>query len=282
MRPGGPVGSFRGGPAIRPEAGAGSFPGSSGSRPESGPSRRPSEPPDPRAPMVTVQAVLVELVQDEAATTGRGKEATAPGSGRDKDRAEWPRKAESPSPEGKSDPVARVKGELGLINLDLGASPATILAELRKLGVRGRLDVLNRLQLTTLDKQSASVQLGRMEPVITGTSRTQFGTTNNVTLQNFGLLMAIVPRVVPNGVVTLEIDLNQSRQGRAEEGVALSTSSGGDTIRHPPTIRTMIQSIVKAPAGKTVVVTAATSESGPRRTETLLLVSAHVLKVQGD
>jgi hypothetical protein len=82
--------------------------------------------------------------------------------------------------------------------------------------------------------------------------------------------------------VVLEIDLSQSRQGRAEEGVVLSSSSSGETIRQPPTISTTIQSIVKVPAGKTVVVTAATSESGPRRTETLLLVSARVLNVKGD
>jgi type II secretory pathway component GspD/PulD (secretin) len=205
--------------------------------------------------MVTIQAMLLELVQDEAVK----------------------------APEGKPDPASRRKSEPAVIDLDLAAPHDAILAELRKLGARGRLEVLNRLQMTTLDKQPAYVQLGRQEPFIVGATLTTFGQSNNVTLIQTGLLVSIVPRVAPGDAVILEIDLNESRPGRLEEGKVIFTPAKvGETIRQPSIIQTMLRSVVKVPAGKTVAVVAATSESGPRRTETLLLVSARVLNVKSD
>jgi hypothetical protein len=269
IRSGRPAGSFPGGPAIQPEPGARGFSAAPGSRPESGPARRPSEPPDPRAPMVTVQALLVELVRDEEPTLAPPK----PG--------QPARKPESPAPERKLDPGPRGMSELGLIDLDLAAPHEAILAELRKLGLRGRLEVLNRVQMTTLDKQPAYVQFGRQEPFIMGTTVTTFGQTNNVTLIQTGLVVGITPHVAPSDTVIMEIDLNQSRPGRLEDGKPIFVSTKGETVRQPSILRAQFQSTVKAPAGKTVVVVGV-SESGPRRTETLLLVSAHVLKVQGE
>jgi hypothetical protein len=257
-RAGGTTGSsssaFQGGPP--------GYPPATGSRPESFRPRQPSEPPDPRAPMVAIQAVLVELVQDEPGAAVKQK----PGS---------------PAAEPKPAPAPRGKSEFAVIDLDLAAPPETILAELRKLGVQGRLDVLNRVQLTTLDKQSASVQLTRHEPMIMGVTHTTFGTVNTTAQVSVGLLVGIEPRVAPGDVVVLQIDVNESRLGRTEEGVVLSTSKAGETIRQAPSVSITLRTTVKTPAGKTVVVAAA-SESGPRRTETMLLVSARVLNVKSD
>jgi hypothetical protein len=220
--------------------------------------------------MVTIQAVLVELTQDE------------PGKAPEKKAADQPRWPVSRAPDGKPDRAAGGKSGLGVMDLDLAAPPEAILAELGKLGVRGRLEVLNRVQLTTLDKQPASVQFGRQEPYILGVSLSSFGQTNQVTMIPFGLLVSIEPRVAPSDAVILEIDLNESRPGRLEEGTVIFTSPKGETIRQPSILQTQFRSTVKVPAGKTVAVVAATSESGPRRIETLLLVSARVLNVKGD
>ncbi len=248
--------SFPGSPGVRPEPGTRGGPsalGGLGSRLETVPQRRPSEPPDPRAAMVAIQAVLLELVQDEAVK----------------------------APEGKPDPAPRGKSDPAVIDLDLAAPHDAIVAELRKLGARGRLEVLNRLQMTTLDRQPASVQFGRQEPFIMGTSVTAFGQTNSVELIHTGLLVGITPHVAPSDTVIMEIDLNESRPGRLEEGKAIFTSTKGETVRQPSILQAQFRSTVKAPAGKTVVVVAV-SESGPRHTETLLLVSARVLNVKGD
>jgi len=268
-----PTRSFPGSPGARPDVPTRSFPRSPGARPDAVPPRRPSEPPDPRAPMVMVQAVLVELVQDEEPTLAPPREAKPTAR---------PDRPASLAPEGKSDPGPRGKSDLGVIDLDLAAPHERILAELQKLGVRGRLEVLNRIQVTTLDKQPAYVQFGRQEPFIMGTSQSTFGTTNSVTLIPFGLLVSIEPRVGPGDTVIIEIDLSESRPGRLEEGTVIFTSPKGETIRQPSIMTTVLRSVVKAPAGKTVAVVAATSESGPRRTETLLLVSARVVNVKGD
>ncbi len=249
----GPAGrTVPGDPGVRPEPGGRSASlglGLPGSRFGTTPPRAPSEPPDPRAAMVTIRTVLVEVAPDAAGKT----------------------------PEEKPDLAAGGKSELGAIDLDLAASPEAILAELRKLGVRGRLEVLNRMQMSTLDRQPAYVQFGRQEPFILGTTVTAFGQTNNVTLIPFGLQVSVEPRVASGDAVVLEIDLGQSRPGRLEEGTPIFVSGKGETIRQPSILQTQLRSTVKVPAGKTVVVVAA-SESGRRRSETLLLVSARVLK----
>ena len=284
-RPDVPARSFPGSPGARPEPAVRSVPsgfGGLGTRPDAVPPRRPSEPPDPRAAMVMVQAVLVELVQDESGTAGGENPPPVRGLRRDAGPGDRPRAPDSPGPIGRADPAPRGKSELGVIDLDLAAPHERIRAELQKLGVRGRTDVLNRIQVTTLDKQPAYVQFGRQEPMIMGVSQTTFGQTNSLTLIQTGLLVSIVPRVTPGDAVILEIDLSQSRPGRLEEGKAIFVSAKGETIRQPSMLQTQFRSTVKVPTGKTVAVVAATSESGPRRTETLLLVSARVLNVKGD
>ena len=149
---GGSSSSSRGGPPVDSspafQGGPGGYPPGivSGSGQRVRP-RLPSEPPDPRAPMVTIQAVLVELVQDEPGAAAKLR----PGS---------------PAVESRPAPSPRGKSEFAVIDLDLAAPPEAILAELQKLGVQGRLDVLNRVQMTTLDRQSASVQFGRHEGLI--------------------------------------------------------------------------------------------------------------------
>jgi type II secretory pathway component GspD/PulD (secretin) len=213
--------------------------------------------------MVTIQAVLVELAQDASDRFAKDK----PGSS---------------AAESKPGAARRGNSDLAVVDLDLTVPPEAILAGLRKLGVQGQLDVFNRVQVTTLDEQRASANFARQEPMITGVSRGQFGTSNNTIHMNSGLLLTIVPRVAGGGEVILEIDLNQSRIGRAEDGVVISTSSGGDTIRQPPIITCVLKSSVKTPEGKTVVVSARTAEYGARRIETVLLVSARVLNVKTE
>jgi hypothetical protein len=224
--------------------------------------RRSFEPPDPKAAMVAIQAVFVEFVQEEPEAAAKTK-------------------PDSPAANAKSSATPQAKLDLGPIDLDLAAPTETILAELHKLGVHGRLDVLNRVQLTTLDKRLAQVDFGRQQSYVSGTSRTSFGAVNNITQISLGFIVGVTPAVMPSGAVVLQVNLSESRPGPIDEGAVISKSNDGETIRQPVIVRALVQSTVAVPPGKTVLV-ASRSEAGPRQTQTLLLVSAHVINAKTE
>lgn len=212
---------------------------------------QPQRPIDPRAPLVSVQLVMVEV----------SPEAEAKGAER-----------QPPAPSGPASGTGSVTA------VDLSAPDERILEELRKTGVHGRLEVLYRLQMTTVDQQSASLNLGLMQPSIRGVTLTQFGQTNNVEYVNTGLRVEIQPRVT-GGTVAMTVNLNDSRLGRAEEGVPISIPAKGETIRAPVIQQVILQTTVNASNGQTIVLGGLAAEDGPRKRQLMLLVCPRIVSL---
>lgn len=206
--------------------------------------RRGSPPPpiEPRAPVVSVQFVMVEVTPDAAAKPG-------------------------PEP---------VKGAVSLGTLDLSAPNEGILAELRKIGIGGHLELLYRMQIAGVDQQTASLQLGVSQPTISGYSMTQFGQANNIQYNNTGLRVEIQPRVAGE-TVSLSVNLSDSRFGRMEEGVPLSNAPAGQVIRVPSIQQVTLQTVVNVPSGQTIVLSGLTSEDGPRKRQLMILACPRIL-----
>ncbi len=209
----------------------------------------PERPIDPRAPLVSVQLVMVEVVADAAGKTGS-----------------------EPQPPASSN---LAKGPATL-PFDLSGPSEKILEELRKLGMRGRLDVIYQVQLTTVDLQSASFQFGQSQPQITGVTLTQFGQSNSVQIMRTGLIVEIHPRVAGN-MVWMEVDLQESRLGRSEEGVPISVPAKGETIRVAPTHQRTLKTTVRAPSGQTIVLSGMTEDDGPRKRQLAVLVCPRII-----
>jgi type II secretory pathway component GspD/PulD (secretin) len=138
------------------------------------------------------------------------------------------------------------------------------------------MEVLFRGQLTALDNQAAYLQAGRREPTISAINTTATGQINSVTVQNLGTLLRFTPRVNADRVVTMQLDINDSRLAPAEEGVPIYSSNKGEVVRAPVSENLMVQATVKVADGQTVLLCdmSRQAKNGKQR---VMLVTVHVL-----
>jgi type II secretory pathway component GspD/PulD (secretin) len=107
---------------------------------------------------------------------------------------------------------------------------------------QGRLQVLSRPQVLTLDNQPAFIQIGRTVPV--GTSA--LGTTgsvkdNQVDHTQVGLTVGLTPRISPEDLVVLDLDVEHT------------TVLNGDGAAGPIIGKTIAQTTISAKQGRTIV-----------------------------
>jgi type II secretory pathway component GspD/PulD (secretin) len=123
---------------------------------------------------------------------------------------------------------------------------------IRALKESRRMEVLGRPQVMTLDNQPAFIQVGERVPRITGSrfdGRTQ---TNDIQLENTGLILGVTPRISPEGTVVMEIDAEKSKVGDEADGIPVSVVDNA-AIRSPKINVTMAQTTVSAADGETIV-----------------------------
>lgn len=152
--------------------------------------------------------------------------------------------------------VGRTNADLGFGGLVMSASSESISVLLRALQENRRLDVLSRPQVMTLDNQPAFIQVGQQVPYITGIANPSntTGTTNFSTdLLDVGIILTVIPRISPDGLVVMEIDATKSAVGPDEEGIPISIAPNGDVIRSPRIDTQRAQTTVMAASGQTVI-----------------------------
>jgi type II secretion system protein D len=149
--------------------------------------------------------------------------------------------------------VGRVNSELGFGGLVLSAGSESVNVLIRALQEERRLDVLSRPQVMTLDNQPAYIQVGQRVPRITGVSINETGQQNEIILENVGLILGVTPRVSPESMVVMEIDVEKSEVGPEQDGIPVSISATGDVIRSPRINTTTAQTTVSALNGQTIV-----------------------------
>ncbi|HEU5431805.1 MAG TPA: secretin N-terminal domain-containing protein, partial [Thermomicrobiales bacterium] len=149
--------------------------------------------------------------------------------------------------------MGRINNELGYGGLVLSASSDAINVLLRALRERRRLEVLSRPQVMTLDNQPAYIQVGQAVPLLTSSSVGLAGTIAGVNYRNVGLIVAVTPRISPDGMVVMEIDAEKSQVGPASEGIQVGVTQNGAPIRQPRIDITQAQTTISAMDGQTVV-----------------------------
>jgi type II secretion system protein D len=148
--------------------------------------------------------------------------------------------------------VGRTNPESGYGGLVLSASSESVSVLIRALEETSRIDILGRPQIMTLDNQPAYIQVGKMVPRIAATSFRATYQTNEIVLEPTGLIMAVTPRVSPEGVVVMEIDAQKSDLGPEAEGIPISFAEG-QVIRQPSISITLAQTTVSAASVETIV-----------------------------
>jgi type II secretion system protein D len=76
----------------------------------------------------------------------------------------------------------------------------------RALKTQGRIDILSRPQIMTLDNQTASLLIGQNFPVITSTNITSTGlVSNGITYVDVGVSLSVTPKISPDGKVLMRV-----------------------------------------------------------------------------
>jgi type II secretion system protein D len=149
--------------------------------------------------------------------------------------------------------LGRGNSTLGYGGLVLSASSESVSMLIRALQRSNRLQVLSRPQVQTLDNQAGFVQVGSRVPYVTSSSQTNFGIQNQVQFQNVGLLLQVIPRTSPDGLIVMQISAEKSELGPEATGVPTFISSTGQIIRSPLININTAQTVVSAQSGQTVL-----------------------------
>lgn len=182
-------------------------------------------------------------------------------------------------------PMVRIDAAIVEVKLtsdkDAGASATAIGkdgidAQIQSLKKSGELQVLCRPSIMTLENQPAYLQVGSREPVVTGTAMSSRGAVHSVTKENVGTILGVTPRRADDGRVVLQIDVESSQLGPAEEGVVISAPAQGPPIRAPRVSTMTVQSTLSVPDGQTARLGGLLAESKDRRTQIVLLVTPQV------
>lgn len=150
--------------------------------------------------------------------------------------------------------LGRVNNDLGFGGFVFSASSSSVSFLLRALQEKRRLEVLSRPQLMALDGQPGYVQVGQNVPRILATNIDALGgQTNSITYESVGLILQVVPRISPDGLVVMQITANKSEVGPEAEGIPISVSNNGQVLRAPRIDITQALTTVSSLSGQTVV-----------------------------
>ncbi|MGM0486220.1 MAG: secretin N-terminal domain-containing protein, partial [Planctomycetota bacterium] len=147
--------------------------------------------------------------------------------------------------------VGRQNEKAGFGGLVLSAHSRNISVLLRALQEDRQLRILSRPVIRTMDNQPSFIQVGQRVPRIIGSTVGNFGQSNQISLENVGLILGVTPRISPDGRVAMEIDAEKSKVGPEEEGIPVGTSPEGTVIRSPRVDTITAQATVSVADGET-------------------------------
>jgi hypothetical protein len=174
--------------------------------------------------------------------------------------------------------ATRLNKELQAAPLDLRGGDDQVRQRLAGLMPEQAIEIVTRGQLATLDGQAAFVQVSRREPRVTATVVTRSGRANTLTMASVGMIAAFTPRVSEKGRIIMQVDVEKSDLGPADEGAVIFESSTGEKVRTPNVQTTNVLATVGIASGQAVALAGVSTRQGPRRTEFLILLSAELLE----
>ena len=157
---------------------------------------------------------------------------------------------------------------------DLAVDPHARIKQLEK---TGKLYALTRIRLTAVEGQKASIRVSQLVPKITASQRSPTGQSNSFTMENVGLRVSLMPKILLNGLVAMTLDIEQSQLGPEEQGAIISKPSNGDAIRVAPTDTFTAQTTISARNGQSVVVGGLITRQQARQGELLIIVTPELL-----
>jgi len=166
------------------------------------------------------------------------------------------------------------------IDFDIATEREKTVARVLELEKQGKLDVVTRIRLTTLDEQAAFIRVGERRPVVTARnySGRAGGATraagSSYTYENVGTILGMTPRVVDDDVA-LELDIEKSRL--AESQTAAGGQKDDDAVLPPRVDTSSCQATIRVASGETVLVGGLQSQSNQGDSMFLVLATARIV-----
>ena len=151
-------------------------------------------------------------------------------------------------------------------------------AAIRELRQRGEIRVLARPALMVVDNQAAFIQVGRRQPRLTGVRESPQGRSNQMELENVGLILGVTARSNDDDRITMEIDLEDSRLGPEEQGAVIATTPDGQQVRSPGIDVTTAQTTIRVRDGEAVVAGSIMEHRDDRYGEVWMIVAARFVE----
>src|SRR5262249_21614703 len=102
--------------------------------------------------------------------------------------------------------TGRISPNSGIGGLAFSSDRGPLNPPTRALKTQGRIDILSRPQVMTLDNQFARVLVGQEVPYIFGTNLTGTGiVTTNVNYRSVGIELQVTPKISPEGRVVMRV-----------------------------------------------------------------------------
>ena len=162
--------------------------------------------------------------------------------------------------------IGRSSVTAGYGGLVLSAANESISVLMRALQDEGRLQVLSRPVIMTMDTEPAFVQIGQTTSRITGSSNLGAGgTSNSVTDTEVGLLLTVQPRVNQDGLISMTVDTENSALDPSG-GVPVAVDATGQAVLSPNINITTASTTLSARSGQTVVFAGLIQKSKTRLT----------------
>jgi type II secretory pathway component GspD/PulD (secretin) len=150
--------------------------------------------------------------------------------------------------------LGRTNAALGYGGLVLSAGNESVNVLLRALKDRGCLKVLSRPQVMTLENLQGRVSVGQVVPRIGDSNTTATGiVSNSIDNVNVGVVLEITPRVSPDGMITMFLNIVKSSLGAESEGVIVAVDGMGAPITQVPINSTEAQTTILSRSGQTIV-----------------------------
>ena len=159
--------------------------------------------------------------------------------------------------------------------LDMFGAANDVAARVQELESAGKIDLIDRFRLTTIENQKALVQLGRTAAVVTGRAFGGRGgpVRDSYQQQQFGTLVSAIGKLDGNAVI-LELTIEKSQLERRDAADELQP---GADIAPPATQTLTSQATVRIANGATVLVGGMQTTIGSKARQHFVLATARIL-----
>ncbi|MCL2745392.1 MAG: hypothetical protein FWE67_16250, partial [Planctomycetaceae bacterium] len=147
--------------------------------------------------------------------------------------------------------TGRVGAETGFGGMVFSANSDAVSIMIRALHETNKLEVLSSPRIMAMNNQQALIHVGQTVSLPTGTSNTTYGESVNVSPEDVGLMLMIMPTISPEGNIVMQVTATKSKIS-ADPGTVIGFASG-QPVRSPIIDKINAQTMISAANNETVV-----------------------------